>query len=108
MHSDKSFSERVELLVGKIPKGRVMTYGQLAALCGNARAARIVGGIAHFGDPELPWQRVVNKKGGLAAGYPGGRQCHKIHLESEGITVLGEDGDYYVYVDQIIWHPSNL
>ena len=47
-----------------------MTYGQLAALCGNARAARIVGGIAHFGDPGLPWQRVVNKRGGLGGRLP--------------------------------------
>ena len=41
--------DEIESLVAQIPRGRVMTYGQLAALCGNARAARIVGGIAHFG-----------------------------------------------------------
>src|ERR1700679_1560676 len=73
---EPKFREQVEALVAQIPKGRVMTYGQLAALCGNARAARIVGGIAHFGNPDLPWQRVVNKQGGLAAGYPGGRRGH--------------------------------
>jgi alkylated DNA nucleotide flippase Atl1 len=83
-----------------------MTYGQLAALCGNARAARIVGGIAHYGDPSLPWQRVVNKNGGLASGYPGGRECHKIHLESEGVIVKGVEGNYYVDIEQIIWRPS--
>ena len=44
MERDKKFAERVEELVCRIPKGRVMTYGQLAALAGNARAARIVGG----------------------------------------------------------------
>ena len=60
-----------------------MTYGQLAALAGSAYAARIVGGIAHFGNPDLPWQRVVNKQGGLASGYPGGRQGHKAALEAE-------------------------
>lgn len=81
-----------------------MTYGQIAALCGNARAARIVGGIAHFGDPDIPWQRVVNKKGGLASGYPGGRQAHKEHLESEGVIV---SADYYVNVDELLWWPSN-
>lgn len=58
------FKKRVEDIVAQIPKGNVMTYGQLAALCGNPRAARIVGGIAHFGDPNLPWHRVVNKHGG--------------------------------------------
>ena len=51
-----------------------MTYGQIAALCGNPRAARVVGGVAHFGDTSIPWQRVVNKNGGLAAGYPGGKR----------------------------------
>lgn len=83
-----------------------MTYGQLAALAGNARAARIVGGIAHFGNPALPWHRVVNKKGGLAAGYPGGRGAHKRHLESEGVAVLGEAGDYHVKVGDLLWNPN--
>lgn len=104
--ADGLFRVRVEALVAQIPKGRVMTYGQLAALCGNARAARIVGGIAHFGDPDLPWQRVVNKKGGLAAGYPGGRIGHKAHLETEGVEVFGDKGDYYVDVDKLIWSPK--
>ncbi len=103
---DNNFKDRVYALVAQIPKGRVMTYGQLAALTGNARAARIVGGIAHFGDPDLPWQRVVNKKGGLAAGYPGGRRAHKQHLESEGVEVLGEDGEYYVRVGELLWNPN--
>ncbi len=98
------FRKRVEALVAQIPEGRVMTYGQLAAMCGNARAARIVGGIAHFGDPTLPWQRVVNKRGGLASGYPGGRQGHKAHLEAEGVAV---SDDYYVNVDQLVWHPDH-
>lgn len=44
---DGGFRERVYVLVSQIPKGRVMTYGQIAATCGNPRAARIVGGIAH-------------------------------------------------------------
>jgi methylated-DNA-protein-cysteine methyltransferase-like protein len=98
------FKERVEAVVSQIPHGRVMTYGQLAALCGNARAARIVGGIAHFGDPNLPWQRVVNKRGGLALGYPGGRAGHKVMLEAEGIVV---SDDYYVDVARLLWAPSN-
>jgi alkylated DNA nucleotide flippase Atl1 len=79
-----------------------MTYGQLAALCGNARAARIVGGVAHFGDPELPWQRVVNKSGGLAAGYPGGRQGHAAHLREEGVRV---SEDMKVDVQSLLWWP---
>jgi methylated-DNA-protein-cysteine methyltransferase-like protein len=103
MKPEAGFKQRVEALVAQIPQGRVMTYGQLAALCGNARAARIVGGIAHFGNPDLPWQRVVNKQGGLAAGYPGGRQGHKQVLEAEGIAV---SDDYYVDVASLIWWPE--
>jgi len=97
------FRERVEAIVRQIPYGRVMTYGQIAALCGNARAARIVGGVAHFGDPELPWQRVVNKSGGLAAGYPGGRAGHKEVLEAEGVVV---SDDFSVDVEKLLWSPE--
>lgn len=81
-----------------------MTYGQLAAICGDARAARIVGGIAHFGDPDLPWQRVVNKKGGLASGYPGGRYAHAEHLRAEGVKITE---DYYVEeMEKVLWQPN--
>lgn len=99
---EAGFRQRVEALVAQIPPGRVMTYGQLAALCGNARAARIVGGIAHFGNPALPWQRVVNKQGGLASGYPGGRAGHKQVLEQEGFKV---SDDYRVAVGELLWWP---
>jgi len=98
---ESNFRARVEELVAQIPMGRVMTYGQLAMLCGNARAARIVGGIAHFGDPKLPWQRVVNKSGGLASGYPGGRHAHAEHLRAEGISITGEAVD----VHALLWWP---
>lgn len=103
LRAESRFRERVEAVVAQIPLGRVMTYGQLAALCGNARAARIVGGIAHFGDPGLPWQRVVNKLGGLAQGYPGGRSGHKQVLEAEGVKVTG---DMHVDIDSLLWWPT--
>lgn len=102
MALEANFRARVEAVVAQIPPGRVMTYGQLAALCGNARAARIVGGIAHFGDPNLPWQRVVNKQGGLAAGYPGGRAGHRQALAAEGITVTDDKVD----VERLLWRPN--
>jgi len=103
--SKQDLKEKVELFVSQIPIGRVMTYGQLAALAGSPLASRIVGGIAHFGDSKLPWHRVVNKMGGLASGYPGGRMAHKKHLEAEGIEVLGDEGNYSVDVDKLIWWP---
>jgi|SRR5579884_694350 len=96
------FKQSVEAIVRQIPRGRVMTYGQIAALCGNARAARLVGGIAHYGNPDLPWQRVVNRQGGLASGYPGGRSGQRQVLEAEGVTVI----DGRVNLKELIWWPK--
>lgn len=82
-----------------------MTYGQLAALCGSPRAARIIGGIAHYGPEGLPWHRVVNKQGGLALGFPGGRAEHAQRLQAEGIEV--DDNYAIVGIDQLIWWPPS-
>lgn len=79
-----------------------MTYGQIAALCGHPRAARVVGGIAHHGPEELPWQRVVNKQGGLASGYWGGKRAHRAVLEAEGVKVT----NYRVDINELLWWPD--
>ena len=84
---DDSFKNRVYDLVAQIPQGRVMTYGDIAALCGQAHASRIVGGLAHFGPTDLPWHRVVNRFGDCAAGYYGGKEGHRQALEDEGFVV---------------------
>lgn len=105
MDDASNFRSRVEHVVSLIPEGRAMTYGQIAALCGNARAARVVGGIAHYGDATLPWQRVVNKTGRLATGYPGGRAGHRQVLEAEGFIV---NQDYEIDIASYLWKPSNL
>ena len=98
---ESNFRELVYAYVARIPQGRVMTYGQLAALCGHPRAARQVGQIAHFGPNELPWWRVVNKQGGLAPAYTnGGREEHKRLLEAEGVVVSPE---YKIDVEQLLW-----
>lgn len=99
---DDGFAERVYALVSQIPEGRVMTYGQIAALCGSPRAARIVGGIAHYGPPELPWQRVVKKDGSLAEGYYGGIEGHRQALEAEGIKT---NSDLKVDIKRLGWQP---
>ncbi len=100
---NNEFAENIYAYVAQIPPGRVMTYGQLAALCGDPRAARIVGGVAHFGPEELPWHRVVNKQGGLAAGFHGGRAEQARRLEAEGVEV---SEDYLVDVDSLLWWPQ--
>ena len=102
---DTKFKDKVYKLVAQIPKGRVMTYGQIAALCGQPRAARIVGGVAHFGPEKLPWQRVVNRFGGLARGYtPGGREAHKRYLEADGVKV---GKNYTVDVASLLYWPKD-
>lgn len=84
-----------------------MTYGQVAAAIGHPRAARQVGGAAHFGDSDLPWHRVVNAKGGLASGYPGGRLAHRLHLESESIVFSGsEDSGCYLNLKEYRYEPN--
>jgi methylated-DNA-protein-cysteine methyltransferase-like protein len=101
---DKEFAERVYEIVAQIPQGKVATYGQIAALCGAAWAAWEVGQIAHTGPSDLPWQRVVNKKGGLAAGWPdGGRDAHKQALEADGVEV---SDDYTVDIGRLLWVPN--
>ncbi len=86
----ENFRSNVLQLVEQIPKGKVVTYGQIAAACGSPRAARIVGGIAHFGNPKLPWQRVVKKDGSLAEGFPGGVVGHADALRRDGCEIIGE------------------
>ena len=101
---DESFKNRVYAVVAQIPKGNVMTYGQIAALCGAAWAAWEVGQIANHGPSDLPWHRVVNKQGGLARGWPGGGVAgQKIALETDGVEV---SDDYKVNIGKLQWRPD--
>lgn len=98
------FRKQVYEVVAAIPRGKVMTYGQIAALCGSPRAARIVGGIAHSGDQSLPWQRVVHKDGSLAVGYPGGVEGHRQVIAVEGVLV---DKQYRIKnLKKYLWNPN--
>lgn len=80
-----SFRDRVYVLMVELPVDKVTTYGDLAAFAGHPYAARRVGEIAHGGPPELPWHRLVNHKGGLAVGFPGGQDVQRQLLEQDGI-----------------------
>jgi methylated-DNA-protein-cysteine methyltransferase related protein len=82
---DVSFKEKVYELIAHVPEGQVVTYGDLAGLAGHANASRIIGGIAHYGPSELPWHRLVNRFGGLASGFHGGREAQQQLLEHEGL-----------------------
>ncbi len=99
---DKTFRQRVEVLMAQVPYGQVTTYGDIAAMAGQPAASRIVGGIAHFGDPKLPWHRLVNRFGGLAAGFPGGREVQERLLAHEQISCTDHIVDNF---KELRWRP---
>jgi len=102
MQNNSEFRTKVEALMAQVPAGSVTTYGDLAALAGHPYAARIVGGMAHYGDPSLPWHRLVNRFGGLAAGYHGGRRAQAEHLAAGGITCTNDIVDNF---KEVRWRP---
>ncbi len=103
MVKNSEFALQVCDVVAAIPKGWVMTYGDIAAVVGHPSAARQVGGVAHFGPTDLPWHRIVNRFGDCASGYYGGKEGHKQVLEAEGFTVVN-----YQIVDfeERRWRPT--
>ncbi len=103
--NNSEFRTKVEALIAQVPAGKVTTYGDLAALAGHPYAARIVGGMAHYGNPELPWHRLVNRFGGLAAGYHGGRRAQKEHLEAEGVVCTSDIVDNF---EERRWRPLQI
>ena len=61
--------EKVYKIVRKIPAGRVMTYGQIAEMLGEGYTARTIGYVMHAANSEdVPWQRVINSRGGCSTG----------------------------------------
>lgn len=75
-------------LVRRIPRGRVATYGQIAAILGRPRGARAVGLAMSRCPAEVPWHRVVNARGGISVRAKlHGMVTQRIRLEQEGIRV---------------------
>ena len=87
-----SFKLRVYELVKKIPKGKVMTYGQITQKLGRSKASRAVGNILHQNTSlKVPCHRVVNQKGRVARSYKfGGWKCQKERLLKEGVKFKNE------------------
>lgn len=90
MADPRSSYERIYDVVREIPAGRVATYGQVAALAGLPRHARLVGYALHA-LPEattVPWHRVVNARGALSLERRavGGGLAQRFRLEAEGVT----------------------
>lgn len=94
------FNDKVYETVRRVPRGKVVSYGQVARLIGQPRKARFVGYAMH-GNPDpwdcaaqtgVPCHRVVFKDGSLAPGFAfGGPDEQRARLTAEGVTFL-DDG----------------
>ena len=86
MDENVSFFQSVYDIVAKIPKGRVTSYGRIARMLGNPRAARQVGWAMRNCPDSLPWQRVVRADGSIVGG--GWADIRRALLEEEGVPFL--------------------
>lgn len=84
-----AFTTKVKNVVKTIPKGKVMTYKEVAAKAGNPMAFRAVANImaANY-DPKVPCHRVIRSDGGLGGYNRGGIDAKRAILQAEGITHL--------------------
>ena len=99
-----SFHQKTIEIIKQIPKGKVATYGQIAALAGSPGAARQVVRALHTSSrkEKLPWQRVINSQGkiSLKPGY--GYEEQKTLLLKEGVTFSLSD---IIDLKQYQWMP---
>ncbi len=85
----KGFFEKVYDVVQHIPKGKVMTYGQIAKILGAPKYSQIVGYALHVNPrpKEIPCHRVVNRFGEVCEGFAfGGKNVQRELLEAEGVV----------------------
>lgn len=102
-----TFFRRVVTIIKKIPRGKVATYGQIAALSGNPRAARQVAWVLHSASAKekLPWQRVINSQGGISLPRYGGYELQRALLVKEGIKFDAAD---QIALARFQWKPKAL
>jgi methylated-DNA-protein-cysteine methyltransferase-like protein len=88
-----SFHQQIVAAIKKIPRGKVATYGQVAAMAGNPRAARQVVRALHSSTRKenLPWHRVINARGRVSLRPGEGYELQKAMLEDEGIVFSADD-----------------
>lgn len=107
MNYDKpNYFDLVYQVVREIPKGRVTSYGAIAHYLGLKSGARMVGyamNAAH-GMPDVPAQRVVNRKGLLTGKHHFGTPTKMQELlESDGVKV---DNDQVMDFEKVFWDPE--
>ncbi len=100
-----SLSRRIEEIVRAIPWGTVATYGQIAALAGNPRAARAVVWVLRRGNDAhpLPWHRVVNSNGKISLPPGDGGDIQRALLRDEDVSV---DPDGRIDLERHLWKGS--
>ncbi len=81
------FFQRVYALVRKIPRGRVVTYGQIARALGAPGAARTVGWAMRACPADAPWHRVVNARGAISLRPTSGYPEQRARLRAEGVRL---------------------
>jgi O-6-methylguanine DNA methyltransferase len=82
-----TFKEKVLLAVKKIPKGKVLTYKQVAEIAGSPKACRVVGNILNKNyNPLVPCHRVVRSDGNIG-GYNRGDFAKRELLKKEGLNL---------------------
>lgn len=109
MPRGQNFYFRVYQAVRQIPKGKVATYGQIAALCGSPRASRQVGWALNVLKPgtNVPWQRVINREGWITIeNMRATKDMQAELLRSEGVNVQLRDGNYWVDLKRFLWNPE--
>jgi len=99
-----SFSQRVKDIMKTIPRGKVVTYGEIAAFAGNPQAARQVAWILSSSSRKhkLPWHRVVNRKGQISLKPKYGYEIQKGMLLKEGVKF---DKNDTIDFDRYLWSP---
>jgi methylated-DNA-protein-cysteine methyltransferase-like protein len=100
---ENPFRQRVLEIVRAIPRGRVLTYGQVALLVGTPRGARQVGRVLYYSGRTAPWQRVINRHGGLSTYKIGSGDEQRQLLEAEGVKF---DPDGTVDLNKYRWRPN--
>ncbi len=100
--------EKIYDAVRKIPRGKVCSYGQIAAMAGNPRWSRVVGYALHV-NPEpgtIPCHRVVTKNGEVSKAFAfGGENMQRVLLAEEGIEFL-DDGR--INMKKYSWHGDTI
>lgn len=100
-----TFHDRAVQVIKRIPRGKVATYGQIAALAGEPRGARQVVRVLNSSSEKhrLPWYRVINRNGQISLPPGGGYELQKSMLEKEGVK-FGLEGT--IDLDRFQWQPK--